>query len=258
MIARLPMYDWDGVRQSTDRFWGLIRAGLGRAGIAAPELLDRGDMWAAWEDPGLVLSQTCGVPYRTRLHGRVALVATPDYGLPDAPPGHYYSLMVVRKDRAGDWQDFLSGTLAINGPDSQSGWGAPQNHAAAVGKRFRTIVATGAHDHSSRMVAEGGADIAAIDAVTWRMIERFRPQTAAALRIVARTTPTPGLPLITAPGNDTRAMAAAVSAAIEALDPSDRSQLGLRGLVSMPAEAYLAVPTPAPPGAAGEHFVRSG
>jgi hypothetical protein len=258
LIASLPMYDWEEVRPSTDRFWALIRTGLGRAGIAAPVDLHRGDPWPVWSDPGLVLSQTCGFPYRTHLHGRVVLVGTPDYGLPDVPAGYYYSALVVHRDRAGDWTEFLSGRLAINGADSQSGWAAPQNHAAAFDARFHDLLETGSHLESARAVAEGRADIAAVDAVTWRFIQRFRNRTAARLRVLATTAPTPGLPMITAAGNDAAAIAAAVGAAINDLDAPDRAALGLRGLVAIPAEAYLAVPTPPAPGAAGDQFVRCG
>ncbi len=244
MIATLPMYDWAEVRPPTDRLWAAIRDRLRAAGIAAPEALHRGDRWNDWTAGDMVLSQTCGFPYRTLLHDKVALVGTPDHGLPGAAPGHYYSQLIVAAGRPGDWTDFLGGTLAINGYDSQSGWAAPQNHAAAVGARFDRRLVTGAHLASATAVAEGRADIAAIDAVTWRLLERFRPDLAARLRIAARTDPTPGLPLITARGNDVAAIAQATRAAIAALGQDDRAALGLKGLVAIAPESYLAVPTP--------------
>ncbi|MCX8955299.1 hypothetical protein OU790_17900, partial [Ruegeria sp. NA] len=73
MIAMLGMYDMPEVQAANDRFWGLIRAHLGYG----PEQLTRdADVWQVWLDPELVLAQTCGMPYRTRLHGRVQLVGT--------------------------------------------------------------------------------------------------------------------------------------------------------------------------------------
>lgn len=244
-LASLPMYDWPEVRGPTDRLWAGIRDGLGARGIDVPAALHRGAQWNDWLNPALVLSQTCGFPYRTALHGRVALVGTPDYGLPGLPAGYYQSVLVVDAARPGDWTGFVGGRLAINGHDSQSGWAAPVNHAAASGLAFAAIVETGAHVRSAEAVAAGQADIAAIDAVTWRLIETWRPDLAAALRVAARTAPTPGLPLITAAGNDRALIAAAVEAAIAGLDAADRAALGVRGLVHIPAEAYLAVPTPA-------------
>lgn len=244
MIACLPMYDWAEVRPATDRFWALIRNHLRAFGIAAPDGLHRGERWNDWRASDLLLGQTCGYPYRTILHGHVALVGTPDYGLPDAPPGHYYSQLIVRQGEGADWRDYLDRVLAINGHDSQSGWAAPQNHAASEGRSFTRLLVTGAHVASATAVAEGDADIAAIDAVTWQLFVRYRPDLAQKLTVIARTEPTPGLPLITAPSNDSASLAAAVSAAITDLTESDRQMLGLRGMVQIPAEQYLAVRTP--------------
>lgn len=247
MIACLPMYDWAEVRPATDRFWALIRDHLRRSGISAPDGLHRGERWNDWRAPDLLLSQTCGYPYRTVLHGHVALVGTPDYGLPDAPPGHYYSQLIVRRGEDPDWRDYLGRVLAINGHDSQSGWAAPQNHAASEGRTFARHLVTGAHVASATAVAEGRADIAAIDAVTWRLLVRHRPDLARKLNVIARTEPTPGLPLVTAPTNDPAMLAAAAGAAIAALTEAERQMLGLRGVVQIPAERYLAVRTPPTP-----------
>jgi ABC-type phosphate/phosphonate transport system substrate-binding protein len=248
MIASLPMYDWPQVRPATDRLWALIRDNLRDAGQTAPDALDRTTApWDCWLNPALTLSQTCGMPYRTRLHGQVTMVGTPDFALPDASPGHYYSQLVVRADAPGELADFVTGRLAFNALDSQSGWAAPQNHVAAFGARFCHVLQTGAHRDSARAVAEGRADIAAIDAVTWRLYTAHFPQESARLRVLGHTHPTPGLPLITAVGRDPAPIFAAISAAFAALAPQDRAALGLFGLASIPADAYLSVPTPPAP-----------
>lgn len=248
MIASLPMYDWPEVQPVSDRLWAGTRDRLRTAGMQAPETLSRGgDLWADWQHPDLILSQTCGFPYRTELHSQVTLVGTPDFGLPGAAPGYYYSQMLVRADAPGDWADFLGGMLAINGFDSQSGWAAPQNHAAATGGHFARVLETGGHLNSATAVAEGRADIASVDAVTWRLIESLRPDIAHKLRIVTRTKPTPGLPLITATGRDPIVIAQAFRGAVAALSKPDRAVWGLQGLANIPTAAYLAIPTPAEP-----------
>lgn len=242
------MYDWPEVRADTDRLWHHIRDGLRRAGLAAPDELTRSaDLWTQWQDPGLVLGHTCGFPYRTRLHGSVALVGTPDYGLEGAPPGYYYSNLIVRCDEPGTWRDFLDRRLAVNGQDSQSGWAAPQNLAAHEGRRFGRLIDTGAHLETAQAVAGGRADVGAVDAVTWRLLERYRPEVTGRLRIVARTDPTPGLPLVTALAAHAPAIAAAVRAAIADLPDLAATAPGLRGLADIPASAYLGVPTPPDP-----------
>ncbi|WP_284164047.1 PhnD/SsuA/transferrin family substrate-binding protein [Frigidibacter sp. SD6-1] len=245
MIASLPMYDWPEVQAAHDRLWAGLRDRLRAGRLPAPDALSRDGRAFEWTAPDLLLSQTCGFPYRTALHGKVTLVGTPDYGLDGAPPGYYHSVLVVRADRAGEWRDFIGGTLAINSYDSQSGWAAAQNHAAEAGRRFDRILVTGAHIGSAAAVADGRADIAAIDAMTWRLVEQYRPAVADRLRICTRTGPTPGLPLITACADQADLLHTAFAGAVADLAPDDRKTLRLRGIVRIPAEAYLAVPTPA-------------
>lgn len=248
MIATLPMYDWPEVRPATDRLWALIRDALRDAGLAAPDALDRSGAYdAAWLRPDLVLSQTCGLPLRTFLRDRVTLVASPDYGLPGTPPGHYHSVFVVRADHAGDLASVLGGAIAINGPDSQSGWAAPQNEAIRLGRPFTAVLVTGAHRDSARAVARGAAPVAAIDAQSWRLFERHEPQLAAQLRVAGRTTPTPATPYIAAAGTDPEPVARALAAAVAALPSEDRAAIDLRGIARVPLADYLAIPTPALP-----------
>jgi ABC-type phosphate/phosphonate transport system substrate-binding protein len=251
VIAALPMYDFGDLRAANDTFWALIRDGLRDRGQTAPEALihDAPDLWDIWQSPDLLLAQTCGFPYRAYLHGRVALVGTPDYGLPDCPPGHYCSVFVARRqDGRADLADFDGAGFAYNEALSQSGWAAPATHAEGMGLRLRPVLQTGAHRASALAVAEGRADLAALDAVTWRHLQRVDP-VAGALREVARTAPTPGLPLIAGLGRDVVALRAALQDAVANLGSEARAVLGLRGIVAIPAAAYLAVPSPAPPGA---------
>lgn len=253
MIASLGMYDRAECQPANDRLWALIRDELRAAGLPAPDALTRGGgaYWDAWQAPDLILSQTCGFPYRARLHGHVALIGTPDYGVEGCAPGHYRSVFVVRKDNPGTaLADFNGARLAFNEGLSQSGWAAPQNHAAAHGLTLKPYLQTGGHLASARSVAEGKAEIAALDAVTWAMIARWEAF-AADLKVVDETDPTPGLPYIAALGSDTALMFRAISAAIAALSPQDRDILRLRGLVRIEPATYLAVPMPPSPESLG-------
>jgi hypothetical protein len=245
VIASLPMYDRPATAGANDRLWAAIRDRLRAAGLGAPEALTRGgDLWDHWLAPDLVLSQTCGLPYRSRLHDRVVLVGTPDYGLPDCPPGYYRSVLVARPDdprqRA---EDFAGARIAVNGLESQSGWAAPLCDAPALASAG--VVVTGAHDASVVAVAEGRVDLAAIDGITWRLLGA--EGATAGVRIIGMTEPTPGLPLIAAAGSDADLLHDAFAGAVAVLAPADRAATGLRGLVRIPAAAYLALPTPALP-----------
>lgn len=245
MIASLPMYDGPATAAANDRLWALVRAGLGTRGIAAPEALRReGSLVDHWLAPDLVLSQTCGLPFRAWLHGRVALVGTPDYGVEGCPPGHYRSVLVARADDPRRTAaDFAGGPVAYNDAHSQSGWAALVAHHAALADG--PLVETGSHAGSAAAVRSGRADIAALDAVTWALLSAAGGD--AGLRVVERTAPAPGLPLIAAAGADADALFEAVAEAIAALAPDDRARLRLRGLVRIPAAAYLAMPTPPAP-----------
>lgn len=253
MIASLGMYDRAETREANDRFWALIRDGLRATGIAAPDELTRGEgaYWPAWTSPELLFSQTCGFPYRARLHGHVKLIGTPDYGLEGCPPGHYRSIFVAQAtDKRETLPEFDGAALAFNEDLSQSGWAAPQNHARALGLVLRPALRSGGHLLSARAVAEGRAEIAAIDALTWSLIEEFEPF-AKGLKVVGQTSPTPVLPYITALSQDAEAMFPVVAKAMAGLAPADCGRLRLKGLVAIPAEAYLAVPTPPTPAELG-------
>ncbi len=248
MRAGLPMYLRPENRSAHDTFWTLLRAALADHGVSAPAGLDHAaDMWDLWRAPDLVLSHACNLPYRSRLHGRVTLIGASDYGLPQAGPGEYYSVFVVRADDPRETPEAFAGArFALNGGDSHSGWGAPWIWAQARGLRFTPALVTGAHAESLRAVAEGRADIAALDAVTWRMLERWEPL-AARVRIIGRTGPSPGQSFITRAGEDPAPYRAALAEALAALPAADALTLGLRAVIPLPESRYLDLPLPEPP-----------
>ena len=246
MIASLPMYATPRTAGPTARLWALIRDALRGRSLPAPDRLtgDIPDLKAHWLSPDLVLSQTCGLPFRLWLAGHVGLVGTPDYGLDGCPPGHYRSVVIVRSgDARTRLADLAGARFALNDPHSQSGWAAlaATDPAAVTGP----VLVTGAHRESARAVRDGRADFAAIDAVTWRLLAGEGGTEG--LRVLHETPPTPGLPLITARANDPGTVFDAVADGIARLSAEDRGVLGVTGIVRLPVEAYLALPTPPPP-----------
>ncbi|PWK61043.1 phosphate/phosphite/phosphonate ABC transporter substrate-binding protein [Roseicyclus mahoneyensis] len=240
MIAALPMYDRPELRAETDALWSAIRDALRAHGIGAPDHLTRDrDLWEIWQSPDLLLAQTCGLPFRARLHARVTLVATPDYGLPDCPPGHYRSVILARDASLPDRP-----RVAINDALSQSGWAALHGWATARSLPLGPVTLTGSHAASARAVAGGAADLAAIDAQTWRLLVRAGADPTLE---IARTPPTPGLPLITAQGRDPAPIRAALAQALAALPAASAAALDLRGFVSIEARTYRAIPIPPNP-----------
>lgn len=235
------MYAFPQTRDAEARFWQGIREGLQASGLNAPDNLTRdpGDLLAHWTNPNLLFSQTCGRPYKDHLHGKVRLIGTPDYGVDGCPPGHYCSVVIARRDDARTTlNDFANASFALNGFGSQSGWAAFAVEAPNV--LTGPKIETGSHHASIRAVLEDRADFAAIDAVTFRHLTHMHETDG--IKIIHRTAPRPGLPFITNANQDPQPLFDAISDTIAALDHTDRAILGLRSLVRIPAEAYIALP----------------
>ena len=246
MIASLGMYDRPETAGANDALWSLIRDGLRARGIPAPQTLTRGDLayWPAWQSPELLLSQTCGLPFRARLHPHVTLIGTPDLGVGGCAPGYYRSVLIARQDDPRTSEaEFSTARLAINEPQSQSGWAAVHQHFVDLGLSISPAVFSGSHRASALAVARGQADFAALDAVSWELMTRH-DGFASRLRVFGHTRPTPALPLITAQSTQCDALFDSVSQAISALTAAHRHTLCLQGLTRIPATVYLALPIP--------------
>lgn len=248
MIANMMMYARPQLDSAHNRYWQLIREQLQQRGIASPpSLSQQAEEFSTWLDPALVLSQTCGMPYRTRLHSKVTLVGTPNFNLPECPAGYYRSPLVVREnDSRKEVGEFKNSVFAYNQTFSQSGYAAPYWHLQRHGFWFRKTLHAQQHVESARAVAESRADIASLDAVTWRLMQRYEPF-ANQLRVLEWTTPTPGLPYITAAGTDRQALFDSIEVAIQNLNDADRALLGIDDIVYIPPEDYLAVANPPNP-----------
>ena len=194
MIAALPMYDWPEIRDATDQFWEVWRHRLLARGIDAPQRLTRGmPCEQIWTHPKLLVAQTCGWPYVSGQCGDARLVATPCYAAEGCDGAMYRSWIVTRADDETALE-VAGRRMAVNGRHSLSGW----RLAAAAYEGRVSIIETGAHLESMRAVAEGRADVAAIDVIAWGLARVWRPELAKRLAVRAATPAAPGLPLITA------------------------------------------------------------
>ena len=229
-------------RAETAPLWRDFWRHLQRALPSLPDLTppeDIPDLHTHWLDGNLALSMTCGLPFRSFLKGKVTYVGTLDFDL-GGSPGHYHSVAISN--------GLPSKRLAFNSGDSQSGWAVTQ-HAPPFKTPpiFTTYVETGGHAASLAAVANNQADIAYIDAVTWRLLRRYDPN-AAKIQTLGRSVTTPGLPLIAAKGTDPEPLRAALAHATETFTPNDPMAMG--GPLSfhvLKEAAYYAVPNPSPP-----------
>ena len=238
------MYDWPEVHDAVDALWSSISARLGVAGIDAPASVWRpSDIADLWDHPDLLVGEACGVQIVAEYRGRLEVLGVLDHAVDGCRPGEYRSVVVVRDDDPADGLDDLRGrTAAISELRSQSGYGALLSIIAPLatdGRFFGKVVETGAHRASIREVAEGRADVASIDAVSWRLAFDHEPAVDG-LRILVWTEPTPAPPIVTGWANSgsREALVTAIGEASTLVDLEVREALHLYGFVPRRASDY--------------------
>lgn len=202
---------------------GGIRDADGRVIAPDPARLppDELDFHTLWRHPALVFAQTCWGPLETTdLARHVRVIGQPDYSAFEGGQGALYrSALVMRRGVAASpvppeaGQAILPGQmsgmrLAYNEPHSMSGYLALARDLAAQGEIaavsdfpdfWAAMLMTGSHRASIRAVAEGRADVAAIDCRTWAIARQYEPA-APVLEAVGWTSLRKGLPFIQAKG----------------------------------------------------------
>ncbi|WP_292579740.1 PhnD/SsuA/transferrin family substrate-binding protein [Mesorhizobium sp. 65-26] len=174
---------------------------------------DELDFHRLWLHPSLLFAQTCWGPMELGLAKHVRVVAQPSYDAFEGGRGETYSSALVM--RAGEGApiaapdegcsllpfDLLRGKrLAFNSLDSMSGIIALTRDLEASGEStelFSDRIQSGGHRASIVAVAEGRADVAAIDCESWALARRFEPA-ACEVVVVGWTARRKGLPYITA------------------------------------------------------------
>jgi ABC-type phosphate/phosphonate transport system substrate-binding protein len=206
-VAGLPMYDLPQLKSATDAFWGAVAARLRHAGLAAPTSLSRTDDYhAIWRNPELLLGQACGYPVVKQLKSAVQIVATPLYELSGCEDFKHCSFFIVNaKAEPRTLSDLRGSICAVNGFDSNTGMNLLRAAIAPIAKGsrfFRSVMVTGAHYKSLRAVADGHADVAAIDCVSFAHFQRFEPQVTARVSKIGQSLRTAAPPYITAKTTD--------------------------------------------------------
>ena len=246
LVASLGMYDFPFLAEANRRLWAAIGGSLRAAGIGAPVALDRSAPHEAWANPRLVFGQTCGYPFITALRDRVSLLATPIYSFEGCEgPNHCSFIVAGARSRGRSLAGFQGARAALNARDSNTGMNLFRALIAPIARgrpMFSEVVVTGSHAASLEAVAEGAADLAAIDCVTYGLLRRARPDLAERVVVIARSQASPGLPFVINAGLG-EPLAAAVRVALYAAlnDPAladARGALGLKGAALLNQAAY--------------------
>ncbi|MGB3391317.1 MAG: PhnD/SsuA/transferrin family substrate-binding protein [Pseudaminobacter sp.] len=194
---------------------GGIRDGDGNVIALDPATLpnDQLDLQALWCHPKLLLAQTCWGPMEIGLSRHVQVVGQPDYSGFEGGQGEVYSSAILMRagssgggvsspsdSRAVIPLDSLRGKrLAYNSEESMSGIIALTRDLVELGQdlsMFSQRIETGGHRASMVAVAQGLADVCAVDCRSWAMAQRFEPA-ARLLQPVGWTGRRKGLPFIT-------------------------------------------------------------
>lgn len=228
------MYALPEMAAANEAMWLALRAA---ADIAEPHALSPSAIALPGTiAPETVFSQMCGYPLKTIYHGQYRLLGTPLYDLPgcrlrpDGMPTHC-SFLITRADSSDVVLENLRGRrFVMNGADSNSGMNLARRLVAPWardGRFFGEVMVSGSHLRSMEMVAEGLADTATIDCVTYGFVARYRPDLTAQLRVVCETPESPAIPFITASGTPT-AIAARLTQVL--IDPTAALAAALREL----------------------------
>jgi ABC-type phosphate/phosphonate transport system substrate-binding protein len=161
------------------------------------------DLAVLWQHPNLLFAQTCWGPLELWLNGSVRVVGQDDYSEIQGGEGEHYSSAIVMQEPEthGSLASLLAGKrLAFNVADSMSGYLSVVSDLASEGASLDVVsqlLETGGHRNSIRVVADGLADMAAIDCKTWVLAQRFEPK-ASLLKVVWWTRQRLGLPFVIA------------------------------------------------------------
>ncbi|WP_274424307.1 phosphate/phosphite/phosphonate ABC transporter substrate-binding protein [Chelativorans sp. YIM 93263] len=193
---------------------GGIRDAEGRLIAPDPATLppDELDLGVLWRHPALLLAQTCWGPMEAGLDKYVQVVGQPDYSAHEGGEGQLYSsAILMRRGEAPaitasadagariPLEKLRGKRLAYNEPNSMSGFIALRRDLEIMGEGFSLFpeqFETGSHRASALAVAEGRADVCAVDCRTWTLILRFEPASAG-LVVAGWTGRRKGLPFIT-------------------------------------------------------------
>lgn len=251
-IAALPMYN---VTPQHAALWrALLRdtlAAFARAGgTHDATIVDEPghDLMALWHRDDLLLSQTCGYPYRMRgLADAVHVIATPMFDAEGCDGPRYRSAIVVSATAWAQGATHLAACrglhAACNSDDSHSGMNALR-HAVAPhareGRFFASVSWTGSHFETLRALAAGRADVAAIDCVTLALLRDARPDLLADVKTIGMTASAPGLPFIAsrALGEREAALLRDALDAAHAADAGRARTLRLRGFARLARDDY--------------------
>lgn len=152
----------------------------------------------------LFMGHTCGYPLMKSLQHKLTPICTPVFDVAGCDGLYYASTFITSVDsEIQSLNDSYQGVAAFNGRDSNSGMNvlrhalAPLAQEKGKGKPFFSrLIETGSHRQSLIEVGEGRAAVAAIDSVSFALIDDAWPELAAQVKKIGYSVKTCGLPFV--------------------------------------------------------------
>ncbi|WP_417614401.1 hypothetical protein [Oceanisphaera sp.] len=246
LMASLPWYDLPQRQPQQDHFWSVLKRQLHDHGVgllsqtpftrhSLPDRLNRHTpLEQQWANPKLLLSQCCGPDLFTPRAQGLTTIARPVFSDLDCAEGDYFSHIVV-SDALGEPCPGAY-RFVINSASSRSGSAAlfewTQRHQLSC----QSVLVSGAHACSLDLLRSGLADIAAIDAHSWPLLD------TRGVTIIGRSQPAASPPFVMHRDCPVSRdiMRAALGEAISQVGDS----LHLSGLMPADHALYQSVPAP--------------
>jgi len=203
----------------------------------------------ALQESGLVFGHTCGYPLMTRLKDRFTPFCVPVFDVSGTNGRRYSSRFIVAGDSdIRSIEQSRGRVAAVNTPDSNSGMNVLR-HAVARhhidGRFFSRILASGGHLYSLQAVARGEADIAAIDCVSYQLIEDHWPELVSQVQTIGYSVESTGLPFVLPnsklAGTDTRQIIERLNQALDLSGDTARKRLHLREFAAVELDDYQGI-----------------
>ena len=218
------MYDIIEIRHAHDALWKGIARHFRKQGLkhVPRRLVHDQPVNSLWSNNNLCMSQCCGFDIVHRYKHQLQVLATPWFNAPGCSKGNYSSAIVVPTDSSYDDVTEMAGKVAVvNGPESHSGMNAlfslvsPHSRNS---KFFAEIKISGSHSESLALLAEGKADVASIDCITYELLGRYRPAAIKGTRQLGLTYSAPAPPYVTAGKFDMETIKRMQNALIDAFE----------------------------------------
>ncbi|WP_165840114.1 phosphate/phosphite/phosphonate ABC transporter substrate-binding protein [Motiliproteus coralliicola] len=230
LIASLPWYDLPASQNALDLFWHRLRAELERQSVSGlPQQLNRElTPQQLWQRPELLLSQCCGPDLFTEQAAGLEPIARPVFRDLACTPGSYFSHIVTTRSAPV----IKHPRLVVNAPSSRSGclalleWLDEQG----IDVEAEPPLISGSHQQSLQYLREGRADLAAIDAHSWGLLDHHD------LTVIGRSREAEAPPFVRHRHNPipTAVLYAALEKTVQVLG----SSIGISELIETDIEVY--------------------